>query len=59
MYKRIFETSADLDAMTSALDGYPITVRPDRQGKPDTFVVEGPDNSASVIDALVSLFSDD
>jgi hypothetical protein len=59
MYKRIFQTYADLDALTRAVDGYPITVRPDRQGKPDTFVAEGPDNSASVIDALISLFSDD
>lgn len=59
MYKRIFETTADLNALTSAVEFYPITVRPDRQGKPDTFVVEGPDNSASAIDALVSLFSID
>jgi hypothetical protein len=59
MYKRLFQTYVDLDALTRAADGYPITVRPDRLGNPDTFVVEGPTSSASEIDALVSLFSID
>jgi hypothetical protein len=59
MYKRIFQTYANLDALTRAADGYPITVRPDRLGNPDTFVVEGPTIYTSVIDAIVSLFSID
>jgi len=59
MYKRIFQTYVDLDALTRAADGYPITVRPDRLGNPDTFVVEGPTRCASEIDTLVSLFAID
>jgi len=59
MYKRIFQTYVDLDALTRAVVDYPITVRPDRLGNPDTFVVEGPTHIAAAIDALVSLFSID
>ena len=59
MYKRIFQTFVNLDALIAAVDGYPITVRPDRLGNPDTFVAEGPTSSSSEIDALVFLFSID